>query len=123
MADDFGSHATKIENLYDNNYFAWDQKITLIISLKDLDDFIGYGAPVEEDRLLHWKNNDRKERAIIGLLLSDQHLEHVRDVEAAKKCGELQWMSLNIMTVSSNSLLAEKPTLSQWSMYKKWSHI
>ena len=57
----------------------------MIISLKDLDDFIGYGAPVKEDRLLHWKKNDRKERAIIGLLLSDQHFEHVRDVEAAKQ--------------------------------------
>ena len=32
-----------------------------------------------------WMKGDRKARAIIGLSLSDEHLEHVRDVETAKE--------------------------------------
>ena len=31
-----------------------------------------------------WMKGDRKARAIIGLSLSDEDLEHVRDVETAK---------------------------------------
>ena len=37
------------------------------------------------DGLSEWKKNDRKARAIIGLSISDEHLEHVCDVETAKE--------------------------------------
>ena len=56
-----------------------------MLALKDLDDFIECDPPREEDRLIEWKKNDRKARAIIGLSLSDENLEHVRDVETAKE--------------------------------------
>ncbi len=39
----------------------------------------------EPVKLSTWKKRDRKARAIIGLSLSDEHLEHVRDVSTAKE--------------------------------------
>ena len=39
MADDFGGSSTKIEKLNDSNFYAWKQKIILILALKDLDEF------------------------------------------------------------------------------------
>ena len=69
----------------DPNFHAWKQKIVLILSLKDLDEFIEDDPPTEKSELCKWTKSDRKARAIIGLSLSDEHLEHVRDVETAKE--------------------------------------
>ena len=84
MADDFGG-STKIEKLNDSNFHAWKQKIVLLLALKDLDDFIEDDPPLDKSELTKWVKGDRKARAIIGLSLSDEHLEHVRDVETAKE--------------------------------------
>ena len=103
MADDMGS-ATKIEKLTDSNFHFWKQKIVLLLALKDLDDFIEDDPPaptvkgdptetgeVEGDKqkvnaeFTAWTKKDRKARAIIGLSLSDEHLEHVRDASTAKE--------------------------------------
>ena len=77
--------STKIEKLNDSNFHAWKQKIVLVLALKDLDDFIEEDPPTDTDELVKWNKRDRKARAIIGLSLSDEHLEHVRDVETAKE--------------------------------------
>lgn len=88
MTDDSGGFSTKIEKLNDSNFHAWKQKIVLILALKDLDGFIEDDPPADKSELSKWVKNDRKARAIIGLSLSDEHLEHVRDVESAKKMWE-----------------------------------
>ena len=85
MVDDFGGSSTRIEKLCDSNYYAWKQKIVLLLALKDLDEYIECDPPLEEEMLKIWIRHDRKARAIIGLSLSDEHLEHVRDVQTAKE--------------------------------------
>ena len=85
MVDDFGGSSTRIEKLSDSNYYAWKQKIVLLLALKDLDEYIECDPPLEEEMLKIWIRHDRKARAIIGLSLSDEHLEHVRDVQTAKE--------------------------------------
>ena len=84
MMDDVGT-STKIEKLHDSNFHAWKQKIVLVLALKDLDDFIESDPPADSEQLAKWMKSDRKARAIIGLSLSDEHLEHVRDVETTKQ--------------------------------------
>ena len=104
MGDDIGSLGTRIEKLCDSNFHAWKQKIVLILALKDLDDFIENDPPTEEKELSMWMKNDRKARAIIGLSLSDEHLEHVRDVTTAKE----MWKA--IMNVFERHTLLNKLT-------------
>ena len=84
MGDDFGN-GTKIEKLNDSNFHAWKQKMVLILALKDLDEFIEKDPPSDKSELAKWEKNDRKARAIVGLSLSDEHLEHVREVKTAKE--------------------------------------
>ena len=84
MMDDVGT-STKIEKLHDSNFHAWKQKIVMVLALKDLDDFVESDPPADSEQLAKWMKSDRKARAIIGLSLSDEHLEHVRDVETTKQ--------------------------------------
>ena len=84
MADDMGG-SMKIDKLTDSNYHAWKQKIVLLLSLKYHDDLIEENPPTDTAELAKWKKKDRKACAVIGLSLSDEHLEHVRDVKTAKE--------------------------------------
>ena len=81
---DESSTSVKIEKLNDNNFHIWKQKIQLHLALRDLDQYIDSNPPTEEKELEIWNRGDRKARAIIGLSLSDEHLNHVRDVTSAK---------------------------------------
>ena len=87
MTDDIGG-STKIEKLNDSNFHAWKQKITLLLALRDLDNLIDDDPPTEKDEYLQWSKKDRKAQAIIGLSLSDEHLEHVRETATAKEMWE-----------------------------------
>jgi len=88
MEDTGGS--TKIEKLNDTNYHAWKQKILLLLILKDLDAYIVQEAPPKDDgRFSQWVRGDKKAQAIIGLSLSDEHLEHVRNVSSAKQMWDV----------------------------------
>ena len=65
-------------------------KIQLVLALKDVDQYIFDDIPEDlsdSDRRA-WLRGDRKARAYIGLSLSDDHLEHVRDLETAKDVWE-----------------------------------
>ena len=79
------SGSIKIDQLNDSNCHAWKQKIVLLLSLKDLDDLIEENPPTDTAELAKWEKKDRNARAVIGLSLSDEHVEHVRDVETAKE--------------------------------------
>eukprot|EP00737_Agarophyton_chilense_P003002 gb/GEZJ01003471.1/.p1 GENE.gb/GEZJ01003471.1/~~gb/GEZJ01003471.1/.p1 ORF type:complete len:730 (-),score=111.20 gb/GEZJ01003471.1/:63-2252(-) len=73
----------KIEKLVEDNFHVWKQKIELLLALKDLDGHLDSVRPTDEDELSTWKKKDAKARAIIGLTLSDEHLDHVRDADNA----------------------------------------
>lgn len=47
---------------------------------KDRGDHLITSAPIDKDELSNWKKCDAKARAIIEFTLSDNHLDHVRDV-------------------------------------------
>ena len=110
MEDTGGS--TKIERLNDTNYHAWKQKILLLLILKDLDAYIVQEAPPKDDgRFSQWVRGDKKAQAIIGLSLSDDHLEHVRKVSSAKQMWDVikdvfeRHTLLNSLTLFETSIL------------------
>ena len=64
----------------------WKQKIQLLLALRDVDEYIVEGRVPSEERAEErkkWIRGDSKAKALIGLSLSDEHLEHVRDVDTA----------------------------------------
>lgn len=79
--DSFGG--IKIEKLGEDNFHVWKQKVELLLALKDLDDHLESTRPTDDDELSAWKKKDAKARAVIGLSISDEHLDHVRDTENA----------------------------------------
>ena len=85
MDDSTGS--VKIEKLTDSNFYVWKQRIQLLLALRDVDQHITDDAPADsetEEYRKRWLRGDNKAKAIIGLSLSDEHLEHVRDVDTAR---------------------------------------
>lgn len=84
MADEVGI-STKIEKLNDVNIYAWKQKIVLVLALKDVEE-LNLDDPATDDKDQKvWHKRDRKARLIIGLQLSGDHLEHVRDADTEKE--------------------------------------
>jgi gag-polypeptide of LTR copia-type len=77
----------KIDKLNDKNYHTWKQKIELLLPFRDLDEVV-FGDPppdmaTDEEVAYAFKKLDEKAKAVIGLTLSDEHLEHVRDAQTA----------------------------------------
>ena len=76
----------KVVKLGDDNFYIWKQRIELVLAYRELDQHISDDPPAElDDTFTSWKRGDARARAIIGLSLSDEHLEHVRDVKTAKE--------------------------------------
>jgi len=86
---DFDNSSTKIEKLNNSNYHSWKIKIEHYLTLKDLENFLEDDPPSEESsssaEILAWENKDKKARAMIGLSLSDDLLENVREVKTTKE--------------------------------------
>jgi len=66
--------------------------VQFILTFRELGDHIDKNiqAPTNADSLSAWRKEDGKARAIIGLSLSDEHLEHVRDCDTAMA----MWMAI-----------------------------
>lgn len=83
--------SVRIEKLTDTNFYVWKQKIQLLLALRDVEQYITEDVLPDDasasDRKT-WLRGDNKARAIIGLSLSDEHLEHVRDATTAKDMWE-----------------------------------
>lgn len=74
----------KIEKLGDSNFHVWKQKVELVLAFRELDDVVtDERPPTEVDELAKWKKRDAKAKAVIGLTLSDYHLDHVRGLSTA----------------------------------------
>ena len=89
--EDQGGASVRIEKLTDSNFYIWKQKIQLLLALKDVDlQVIESEVPgvSDSDDRRTWLRGDNKGKVIIGLSLSDEHLEHVRDCETAKQMWE-----------------------------------
>jgi hypothetical protein len=73
----------KIDKLSDNNYHTWKQKIELLLAFRDLDEVEFEDPPADMENNLEvatlCKKKDAKAKAVIGLTLSDEHLELVRN--------------------------------------------
>ncbi len=83
----------KVDKLDTTNYFSWKEKIQLVLSLRELDDFIEQEPPaVAADDYRDCKKSDRKAKAIIGLSLSDENLEHVSSVTTPEE----MWQSIPV---------------------------
>ena len=81
---DSESFSSKTEKLSETNFHAWKQKIIHLLALKDLSEFIEESSPDDDTESSTCKRKDRKAQAIIGLTLSDDMLENVRDVTNTK---------------------------------------
>lgn len=75
------STALKIEKLTIENYATWKIRVGHVLAIKDLEETLNEDPPKNAKDLLVWNKKDRKARAIIGLALSDDLLENVREVE------------------------------------------
>ena len=91
MEDQGGGGCIRIDKLTDSIFYAWKQKIQLVLALRDVDQYIIEGRvssdehPEERSK---WIRGNSKAKALIGLSLSDEHLEHVRDAETAREMWE-----------------------------------
>ncbi len=80
--------STKIDKLNHSNYHFWKIRIEHVLALKDLEEFLVDDPPGEHattTEVTQWTRKDKKAQAIIGLTLSDDLLENVREVKTAKE--------------------------------------
>lgn len=85
------SGGLKIEKLLESNFHIWKQKIDLGLAFRELSDHLEDRPPLSNaDDARTWQKDDAKARAVIGLSLSDEHLEHVRGVKSASE----MWKSI-----------------------------
>ena len=82
------SSTTKIEMLNNSNYHHWKIRIEHLLILKDLENFLFDDPPISDSstatQIELWKKRDKKAQAIIGLSLSNELLQNVRDVTSTK---------------------------------------
>ena len=83
---DFDKDVIKMAKLCDDNFHVWKARIKLVLSLKELDSFIEEDPPASDsDDYQSWCRADNKAKAVIGLTLSDTHLEQVQYAHTAKQ--------------------------------------
>ena len=78
------TNSLKIETLNELNYSSWKIRIQHVLALKDLEDFLEDDPPTDTSQSAIWLKKDKKARAIIGLTLSNEMLENVREAKTAK---------------------------------------
>ena len=80
----------RIDKLRDDNFHTWKTRIQLVLSLKEVDGYISDDPPDREsDSYSEWNKGDLKAKALIGLTLSDAHLEQVQHAGSAKEMWTL----------------------------------
>lgn len=84
-SEKFGS--IKIDKLTDSNFHIWKQKIDLILTYREVDEVASQDNPHKSGtpEFKKWTQLDKQARALIGLSLSDEMLEHVRGASTAKQ--------------------------------------
>ena len=86
--------STKIDKLDNSNYHFWKIRIEHLVILKDLEIFLNDDPPGSEtstaDQIALWRKKENKAQAIVGLSLSNELLENVRDAN----CTKDMWISI-----------------------------
>lgn len=84
---DHDSSVTKVDKLTSDKYHIWKQRIIHVLTLKDLDQFIEEEQRTDGDdeSRIDWQRKDRNAQAIIGLSISNDLLENVRNCDSAKE--------------------------------------
>lgn len=86
---DSSSSFPKIEQLSEDNFYTWKQKVQLLLCYREVDFTLTQDAPEKNhDEYDKWLKANNKAKAIIGLSLSNEHLHHVADADSAKKMWE-----------------------------------
>ena len=79
-----------LEKLRDDNFHVWKHRVQLILGFKELDEYIDQDPPaLDASEYPAWRKGDRKAMGIIGLSLSDDHLEQFQHAETAKEMWTL----------------------------------
>lgn len=73
----------KIKKLQESNFHVSKKKVELVLTIRERDYHIyDPQAPSDPKELREWKSIDAKAKTGFGLLLSDEHLEHVQGIES-----------------------------------------
>lgn len=81
---DFKSSGMKVDKLRDDNFHTWKHRFLLILSLKELYEYLNELNPAPDSiEYLKWCLGDRKAKALISLTLSDAHLEQAQHAVTA----------------------------------------
>lgn len=88
---DSESGSIKIEKLNDTNFHIWKVKIRMLLSIRELDQYLDDIQPpaVSDPIYKKWSTNDKKATAFIVLSLSTGHFEQVQHASLAKEMWNL----------------------------------
>lgn len=79
-----------LDKLRDDNFQTWKARIQLIPSLKEVEGHLTEDPPPRKsESYAMWHKSDHKARVIIGLTLSDTHLERVHHASTTKTTWKL----------------------------------
>lgn len=67
----------KITKLYNENYHVWQYRMQLLLMKENLWDVVNNEQSAEPDIL--WRMNGDKAKAMIGLLVEDNQLTHIKE--------------------------------------------
>ena len=117
------SSSLKIVQLKESNYHAWKIRIQHVLTLKGLKKYIVEDPPTESTAIGAWIEKDSKTQAIIGLSLSEELLENVRDVDLLNLCGKPSKMPSKDILCLTSYLLVANSTLTLSKNSKQFSNI
>ena len=88
------STSIRIDKLREDNFHTWKTRIQLVMSLKEVDNYITDDPPARESdnypaTYAEWRKGDLKAKALIGLTLSDSYLEQVQHASTSKEMWRL----------------------------------
>ena len=90
---DSNSSTFKIDQLDNSNYHYWKMRIQHVLALIDLENFLEDDPPTSTPTdIVLWKKNGKEAQAIIGLTLSNDLLENVREVQTTKE----MWIAIRM---------------------------
>ena len=88
------STGIRIDKLREDNFHKWKTRIQLVMSLKEVDNYITDDPPARESdnypaTYAKWRKGDLKAKALIGLTLFDSYLEQVQHASTPKEMWRL----------------------------------
>lgn len=80
----------KIDKLKDDKFHIWKNRVQLIMSFRELDDYLTAEPPcAESSEYTTWSKSDRKSKSKIGLTILDSHLEQFQRATTARSMWKM----------------------------------